>query len=455
MKSDQFEPLAVAGYRRSGINVTDDFLPALNSIQGRRTLRQMADNDETIGSVLLALETLYRTVEIHVDENENDNNGEYAEWLRNALFNEMGDPHGALPDDTWSAFVQTWVDADVFGFGWYDIWVKKLLDGSIGIARFVPVAQETVSGWDIEEPSGYVSGIYQNANGIGQIRIGRERSLHIVSSTNKSSPEGKSILRTCYRIWYYKKYALEMEAILAERGAGFPVLTVNSDLQKLANTPITKDTPETLKSQISDAQAMCGNFEHLVANIKRNEQSGAVIYSKPYLSSYDADTGIKVYNGEQQVKLELLTPNESNSTDIDRTIKRLDTGIARALLADFLFFGTNGNTGNQSNLSTRSELWQQSVEARVKNIIECINRQVIPQLWKLNAFPEDMKPVLRAGKIAKEAFENLVNALQRLSAAGAPVFPDVELQKHIYGEMGLPTNGILEESDRPLPNIED
>lgn len=224
---EQFEPLAVAGYRRSGKEVSDDFLPSLNSRQGRRTLRQMADNDETIGSVLLALETVYRSVEVHVDENENDTEGKYSDWLSNALFNEIGDPRAALPDDTWEAFVQTWVDTDVFGFGWYDIWVKKLSDGSIGIARFVPVAQETVDGWDIEEPSGYVSGIYQRVDGRGLTRIGRERSLHIVSSVNKSSPEGKSILRTSYRLWYYKKMNLEIESILAERGAGFPVLTAH------------------------------------------------------------------------------------------------------------------------------------------------------------------------------------------------------------------------------------
>ncbi|QYC51748.1 portal protein [Proteus phage vB_PmiS_PM-CJR] len=455
MNLDQFEPLAVAGYRRNGNNVFDDFLPALNSRQGRRTLRQMADNDETIGSVLLALETIYRSVEMHVDDNENDTDGKYAEWLSNALFNEMGDPRSPLPDDTWSAFSQSWVDSDIFGFQWYDVWVKKLTDGSIGIARFVPVDAETVDGWDIEEPSGYVSGIYQDVNGQGRIRIGRERSLHIVSSVNKSSPEGKSLLRTAYRLWYYKKMYLEIEAILAERGAGFPVLYVNSDIQKLAGTPIHDKMSDMDKAKINDAQAMMSSFETLVSNIKRNEQSGAVIYTKPYTSHFDPETGVRTYGGQQQVELKLLTPDQSGSSDIDRSIKRLDTGIARALLADFLFFGTNGNTGNQSNLSTRSELWQQSVEARVKNIVECINRQVIPQLWKLNAFPEDMKPTLRAGKIAKEAFETLVNALQRLSAAGAPVFPDTELQKHIYGEMGLPTNGILEESDRKLPNIED
>lgn len=446
---EQFDQLAVAGYQRNGINVEDDFLPSLNSRQGRRTLRQMADNDETIGSVLLALETVYRSVEIHIDGEDQ----EYVDWLHNALFVEMGDPRSPLPDDTWSAFVQTWIDIDIFGFGWYDNWIKKLKDGSIGIARLVPVAQETVDGWDIEEPSGYVTGIYQRVNGGKQIRIGRERSLHIVSSTNKSSPEGKSLLRTSYRLWYYKKMFLEIEAILAERGAGFPVLEVNSDLQKLANTPITDKTSEMDKAAINDAKAMMGSFEQLVANIKRNEQSGAVIYTKPYASSYDAETGMRTYGGQQQVQLKLLTPDQSGSADIDRSIKRLDTGIARAMLADFLFFGTNGNTGNQSNLSTRSELWQQNVEARIKNNVECMNRQLIPQLWKLNGFPDESMPQLRAGKVAKEAFEVIVNCLQRLAAAGAPVFPDVELQTKVYEMLGLPTNGIPTEAG--LPNIED
>lgn len=446
---EQFDQLAVAGYQRNGINVDDDFLPSLNSRQGRRTLRQMADNDETIGSVLLALETVYRSVEIHIDGDDQ----KYVDWLYNALFVDMGDPRSPLPDDTWSAFVQTWIDIDIFGFGWYDNWIKKLKDGSIGIARLVPVAQETVDGWDIEEPSGYVTGIYQRVNGGKQIRIGRERSLHIVSSTNKSSPEGKSLLRTSYRLWYYKKMFLEIEAILAERGAGFPVLEVNSDLQKLANTPITDKTSEMEKAAINDAKAMMGSFEQLVANIKRNEQSGAVIYTKPYASSYDAETGMRTYGGQQQVQLKLLTPDQSGSADIDRSIKRLDTGIARAMLADFLFFGTNGNTGNQSNLSTRSELWQQNVEARIKNNVECMNRQLIPQLWKLNGFPDESIPQLRAGKVAKEAFEVIVNCLQRLAAAGAPVFPDVELQTKVYEMLGLPTNGIPTEAG--LPNIED
>ena len=120
MADDQFEQLAVAGYSRTGNQVNDDFLPKLNGKQGRRILRQMAENDETIGGVLFAMNSVYRSVQWIFDpsDKEDPQAVKYAEWLQNTIENQMGDPQGALPDDTWSAFVQTWTDTDVFGWGW-------------------------------------------------------------------------------------------------------------------------------------------------------------------------------------------------------------------------------------------------------------------------------------------------------------------------------------------------
>lgn len=451
MADNQFEQLAVAGYQRTGNQINDDFLPKLNGKAGRRILRQMAENDETIGGVLFAMNSVYRSVQWIFDPSDKDDPQalKYSKWLEDTILNKMGDPQGALPDDTWSAFVQTWTETDVFGWSWYDVWVKELDDGSVGIARLVPVAAETLDGWDIEEPTGYVRGILQRSptRGVAVI-INRDRSLHLISSPNKGNPEGLSILRTAYRPWYYKKVQLEIEAILAERGTGFPVITVNSDIKNAINDP---NVPEEKRKA---ALAMCKEFEEIVSNIKRNEQSGLVVYSKPYVSGVDTETGVTTYGGEQQVKLEFLTPDQSNAVDIDRTIKRLDTSIARALLADFMFFGTGGNTGNQANLGNRTELWIRAMQSRIDSNVECINRQLVPQLWKLNAFPDEYRPTIRAGSISKDSIETLTTALTRLSQAGAAVFPDTELQEFVYKEMGLPTTGIDRTGDG-LPSIED
>lgn len=448
---NQFEQLAVAGYNRTGDQIFDDFLPKLNGRKGRRILRQMSQNDETIGGVLFAMQSVYRTVPFFVDasDNEDPKAVEYAKKLESILFEQMGDPRSPLPDDTWSAFLQSWIQNDIFGWMWFDIWIKDLPDGSVGIARLVSVAAETLDGWDIEEPTGYVTGIYQRpVNGGVRTLIPRSRSLHLIANVNNGSPEGLSILRTGYRLWYYKKMHLEIESVLAERGTGFPVFTVNSDIQKAANDI---SLPPDVRA---NAQNICNSYEQAASEIKRNEKSGLVIYSKPYITGVDGETGITTYGGEQQVKLDFITPSQSNPIDIDRTIKRLDTGIARALLADFLFFGTNGNTGNQANLGNRTELWIKAIQARIDSNTECINRQLVPQLWELNGWPDEYKPTLRAGAVNKESADVLVSSLQKLAQAGAPVFPDDKLQEHLYNELGLPTDNIKKAAEG-LPSIED
>lgn len=445
----QYDQLAVSGFNRGGGQVTDDFLPKLNGRQGRRIMRQMMDNDETIGGVLLAMGSVYRSIEFFVDPTDQDDAEavKYKEWLESTLFTLMGDPRGALPDDTWDAFVDTWTDNDAFGFAWFDVWIKDLPDGSIGIARIVPVAQETIERWEIEEPEGYVSGVWQYAPNSGNSRfIPRYRSLHLLSAVNKGSPEGKSLLRTAYRPWFYKKMHLEIESILAERGTGFPVIYVNSDVQKIANDPNVPD------QERKAAAALCNQYENIVANIRRNEMSGAVIYTKPY-QNIDGE-GNKTYTSNEQVKFELATPSQSNAVDIDRTIKRLDVAIARAVLADFLFFGTNGNTGNQANLGDRTELWVKCMQSRVEFNVSCINRQLVKQLWDLNGFPPEYMPKVRAGAISKESATVLTTALSNLARAGAPVFPDEKLQEYVYGEMGLPTEGIQRNAPN-IPSIED
>ena len=53
-------------------------------------------------------------------------------------------------------------------------------------------------------------------------------------------------------------------------------------------------------------------------------------------------------------------------------------------------------------------------------------------------------PKIRVGAINREGVENIVKSLESLSRAGFTVAPDFELQKHVYSELGVPTEGIQE-----------
>lgn len=446
---DQYEPLAVAGYRSNGGNVDDDYLPELRGERGRRILRQMT-NDETIGAFLLGLNSIYGTLSWYTDPSDPDDPKavEAAEWLYNALYEDMGDPRGAQPDDTWSSFVQTFAECDAFGWSYYDVWVKELADGSVGVARLMSVAPETLWEWNIEE-DGHVTGLVQQSpRNYRHKTIPTYRALHLVSQPYKGSPEGRSIFRTAYRMWYYKKLNLELESILHERGAGFPVMYVHADVVKQSKQVDSEGKPTTIAKLATQAM---NTYDEMVKNIKRNQQSGAVIY---YDTVKNVGADGSVTNSDiKTVELKLESPGASSTQDMDATIKRLDSALARALLFDFMMFNTDGGSGQSGGLNGRVDMFMKVITGLLEHKVETINRQLVPQLWKLNGFDPERMPKVRAGAIQREDVHKVVSTLEGLARAGMTVGTDEDLQRHIYEELGLPTDNIGKQP--PLPTLDD
>lgn len=437
MPDNQYEPLAVAGYKSTGGDVIDDYLPELRGEKGRRLIRQMT-NDDTIAAFTFAVNSIYSGLLWYTDpaDPENPEAVRLSEWLHAALHDHMGDPRGNQPDDTWSAFVQTFTEIDTFGWGYYDVWVKDLPDGTIGIARLLPITPETLDTWKIDD-DGYVWGLVQQSPRTFRYReIPSSRALHFVSVPHKGSPEGRSIFRAAYRNWFYKTRNMEYEAILHERGAGFPVLEVHADVLRQSREVGSDGKPtDRAKAALS---AMSG-YQKMAADIKRNQQSGAVVYFDT-VKDTSAD-GSVTNTAVKTVQLSLLTP-DSTPADIDKTIRRLDASIARAVLSDFMFFNTDGGGGNSGGLQNRVELFYKALTGLLERKVETLNRQLVPMLWKLNGFNPELMPKIRVGAINREGVENIVKSLESLSRAGFMVAPDSGLQEHVYTELGLPTEGI-------------
>lgn len=448
--SEQYEPLAVAGYASSGGDVIDDYLPELRGKKGRQLIRQML-NDSTIAAYTLAVGSIYSGIPWFVDNATDDDSPsatDAAEWLRAALMDHMGDPLNKQPDDTWSAFVQTFPEVDAFGWGYYDVQTKQLADGTEGVARLIPITPETLYDWDIDD-RGYIRGLTQESpRTFRQAFIPTDRALHLISSPYKGSPEGRSIFRSAYREWYYKKLNMEIEAILHDRGAGFPVISVHADVKRQA---MEKDANGQSTERAKAAQAAMNSYAQMAKNIKRNSQSGAVVYFDT-VKDITAD-GAVTNTTVKTVELSLMS-TDSTPGDIDKTIRRLDASLARAVLADFMFFNTDGGSGNSGGLAQRVELFHKSLTGLLERKVETINRQLIPMLWTLNpGFERWPMPKLRAGVIQRETVESVVKSLETLSRAGFPVAPDTGVQEYVYQELGLPTDGIAEGG--ALPSLDD
>lgn len=448
---DQFEPIAVAGYERSGsygkVDVIDEYQPELRGRRGRRTIRQMT-NDETIGAMRFGIDAFFRGVTFYIDapkdeELDDDTAEQYRMWAENTLFNDLGDPSDRYSCLTWDDFILNALTCLDFGWSYFDVPVYKKADGTIGIADLMLVTQETLDGWELDDKS-RVTGLYQRTpagmTGPWDRYVPLERSLHFVASPYKSSPEGRSAFRHIYRPWYYKQKLIAIEAILAERGTGFPVLYAPGELKQRANRGD------------ADAKRICTFYEDLVQNIKRNSQSGAVIYADPY-KNCDADGGFS-FSSARGVELKLETPGVSNSGDIDRAIKRHDAAIARGLLATFLMLGTDGKSGSLSLGQDQSNLFLKAISGWLEMIVSVVNKQLLPMLWDLNGFPPEYMPYVRPGELTQKTLDQVSTFVRDMAAAGI-MLNDAETEDFLREEAGLPARPEDGMGDLPPIPVED
>lgn len=137
-----------------------------------------------------------------------------------------------------------------------------------------------------------------------------DKALHFRTKSRKNNPEGRSILRSAYRAWYFKRRIQEIEGVGIERDlAGLPTLTAPPGVD-IWNTD-DLDMAEALRRS-----------ETIVRNIRR-----------------DATEGIVLPEGW---KLELLSAGGSRQFDTNSIIERYDTRIAMSTMSDFLVWSSAG-----------------------------------------------------------------------------------------------------------------
>ena len=438
LASPTTQELGVAGAKISNGYVYDEFLPQLQGEAGRRIYREMRDNDATVDAILFAVEMILRNVDWRVEENK-DTKGtpkatEGAEFLEGVLFDDM--------ENTWDDFIADVLSMLIFGWEFTEIVYKRRIgpdqadprrksiftDGNIGIRKLAIRAQETLDRWLIDENGG-VQGLYQQPPEGGGVRfIPIEKALLFRPHPHKGSPEGRSVLRGAYRSWYFLKNIQEIESIAIER--------------ELNGLPVVKIPNKILNGTSSEAIAAKAAYIKLVRDIKFNEQGGVVLPSDPY---YDADgkpTSVP------QVSLELLASTGTRAIQTSEVVLRYQREIARIVMADFLMLGSN-DRGSFAMSKDKSSLFVKGTEGWLNAIAEVINKDLIPRLWRLNAFDPKDQPYLLPGNIAPIDLDELGKYISDLSKAGAPLFPDPELEDVLRQAADLP-NRPAEFDDLPM-----
>ena len=416
--------LGATGLWRTGGFVIDDILPQLRGRQALTAYRDMAENDPVIGAILFAIELVILQVDWRVDP-YNDTTGETP---------VDGDHEAAIfvqecMDDmshSWHELMIAITSFLTYGWSFFEIVYKqrkgpdqkdpsqrsKFNDNKVGWRKIAMRAQDSLWQWQFDE-SGGIKAMIQRDPTTGRLNvIPIEKSLLFRTTSARGNPEGRSILRSSFKSWYYKRRIEEFEAVGVERDlAGLPVGYVPAEWLSANATPAERSAYLTM--------------ERIVRGVKRNETEGIIL---PMM--FDE-------NGKQLVDFKLLNSGGARQFNTDAIISRYNQQIAMTCLADFIMLG-HESVGSFALGASKIDLFMAAVESWIRLIAEVFNSHAIPRLMALNGFDTSRCPTLTYGQVNAIDLNELGGFLSNLTSAQL-LTPDNNLEDYLRELAGLPT----------------
>lgn len=412
-------------YERSLGQVTSEYLPDLMGSKGIRTMEAML-NDATYGAIVFVVTSIFRSLEWEVSVPEGGDTDpdlmRKRDYLEHALFYDLGDPNDLDSQASFDDLVQMAVTSFWWGYSLVYPQIRRRKDGLHGIGRLIQISPNTIKDWVINEPLGNVTGVVQqNPTTFVETTIPREEYLHFKTLPASGSPEGRSFFRSSYKSWYRREKLQTTESILAERGTGFPVV--------IADKKFKEDAANGDKASAAIVQQL----EALPSQVRQNSRSGVCIWTDNYRDSDGKMTNVP------RIKFEFAPVGKSNNVDFRAAIRDYDMAIVRSVMAQFLFNGS-GDTGSRAMDESQTSTFMQSINGMAEIIAGVINRQMVSRLWKLNGWQDDeMRPFVRHNGTDKDNLHQLGSYIQSLSAAGAAIFPNQDVQNYLLSLAGIPT----------------
>lgn len=419
------------GLERFGGRISDEWLRRLEGERGKKAFREMADNDDTVGAVLFAIEMLLRNVQWRIQPYSDDPaHVEQAEFLESCM-HDM--------DSTWEDFIAEILSMLTYGFAPFEIIYKKRVgplesdktmrsqhsDNRIGWRDISIRSQMSIDRWEFDE-DGDLTGFWQipveyDGKHNQEVFIPMEKALLFRTTSRRGNPEGRSILRNAFISWFYKKRIQESEAIGIDRDlAGMPIFYVPKEL-------FAPNAPTEVQAQLS-------TYRQAIENLRRDEQSGLVLPSH-----YDE-------HNNQLVKFELAGTGSRRLIDTDSIVRRHNRGIAQTVLADFIMLGQDA-TGSYALSADKTEMFSLAITAIMSSIAAIIKRNAVFRLYVLNGWnpAEAAEPIPLP--IEKPDLEKFAKVMTDLTSSGWLTPGGEDDEKHIREILELPE--LQERDDDP------
>lgn len=414
MATTDFRELGVTGLARDGGVVRDEYLRELQGDRWLAVVREM-NNDPVVGAIMFAVEMLLRRVPVSVQPaDESAAAQEQAQFIEQCI--------GDMSTD-WADTLAEILTMLPYGWAYLEVVYKqrggdvdapeqrsKYSDGRIGWRKWSIRSQETRERWEFDDTGG-VQGMWQRLDNGAPVLIPIEKALLFRTAQRKGSPEGRSVLRSAYRPWFFKRNIENIEGIGIERD--------------LAGLPVAKVPAEVLAQETDAMRAQYTQIKEIITNIRRDEQEG-VIWPL-----------VRDDNGNERYTLELLSAAGERQFDTGAIVQRYEQRIAMSVLADFILLGHEA-VGSYALSATKASMFKSALQAWLTSIAGVINAHAIPRLLRLNGMDVTLAPQFTFGAVGDVDIETVIAFVKDMGAAGMQFFPSPELENKLRGDVGLP-----------------
>lgn len=388
----------------------------LTYLQRNNRYEEVIANIAIVGAGVRYFTALATSANWTVEPSENDTSAQYAE-IAEKLISEI--------DNKWSGVVAQALNHRWFGFSVQEWTAKRdLVDGTIYFKSIESRPQRTIEQFDVDD-TGKVIGFGQRSPVTANtLYIPRGKTIYLVDDTYSDSPAGLGVLRhvfeSCERLSNYldlEKQGFEKDLRNIPIGR-VPYAELN---RAVANGDITQE----------QSNAAIAAFENLVKMARKQSSTGLLLESKPYLSQ--SDTALNISN-QRQWDLELLSGQSPGLQEIDKAIERLQREIARCLGVEGVMLDGAGSNAMAKEKNASLYL---NINSALKDICFGFNKDLIEPFWKLNGFPEEMKPQFKVEDVNQQDAETTAAVLRDMATAGAVLLPDDDAINDIRNMLGI------------------
>lgn len=308
-------------------------------------------------------------------------------------------------------------------------------DGLIGLKKLPLIAQDTVASWEWSEDGRNLTGLKQNQNiprGEGELGnytnekvfIPRDKFILFRADPQKDSPTGTSPLNSVYVAWRFKVELERHESI-----------SIANDLRgmKVFYIPPRYMTESASEEEKATYEA----FKEMLRGLHTGEQSGVII---PHATD---DRGNPLF------KFEVVNVMGQAAHNINEVISRYRREIITGILNPQLILGQDGG-GSFALAESLGGVANTVVEARLKEIRDQLNHDLIPQLFAVNGFKTDVLPYFDFVQPDSISLDELSKFIQRVASVGL-IKQDSETVNWIAEQAGMPVP--FDSKDIPIEEV--